>query len=204
MSVYPHEITSFIEELQPGQAMAIEACPGAGALSLVSELAHARADRGVVVIDVGGTSAPHAWAHPQIYVVVPSTARDGWLALDLVLRSGAFGLVVSLDLPRDPQLSPRYASRIRGALAKSPSSLWLVGEESAFSVPRRMRIATEAIEWTRGPLGDAPHARSFAVDVGGGPVVTTPVRTRCVHSPAHPSHRRAPPEGRSIRRASGS
>lgn len=199
MSLHPTEITPFVERpfiepsqwldtLDPGHALAIE---GSGGLSLVIDTIHRRAVEGVLVVDVEATSSPEGWAHPEIYVVVPSTIREAWLALDLALRSGAFGLVVSLDLPRDPRFSPRYGSRIRSALRTSASRLVMVGERAAFSVPRRVRVASRSIDWTRGPLGDAPHSRSFAVDVGGGPVVT--IHTDCVHPAADTPRARASP-----------
>ncbi len=156
-------------ELEPGLALAVQAPVGGGALSWVSDWV-AEKQFSTLVIDCSGVPTPHPWCRSNVHVVVPSTAREGWWALDLALKSGAFELVVSLDLPRDPHLT-RYASRIRRALAKSTSRLLLVGAELPFSVPRRASIQVQGIEWHEGPLGDAPIARVCAVDVVGGPRV---------------------------------
>ncbi len=90
--------------LPRGRLSEVVAAPGGGATALAWQwVAHAlQTGIWAAVIDARGTLAPQDWApfaaHEGAWIIHPPTpARAAWCA-DIVLRSGAFGLVV-LDSP---------------------------------------------------------------------------------------------------------
>src|SRR5512140_95093 len=83
-----------------GQITAFDAPLGQGGTALLLALAEAtlRADEGVAFVDAARTLAPQAAAHladlGPFWVVRPRGTESAWWCADVLLRTGAFGLVV--------------------------------------------------------------------------------------------------------------
>jgi len=91
-----------------GQITALDAPLGSGGTALLLALAEAtlRADESVVIVDAQRTLAPQAAAHlaatGAFWVVRPRGTESAWWCADVLLRTGAFGLVV-VDLAPPPE-----------------------------------------------------------------------------------------------------
>jgi hypothetical protein len=83
-----------------GQITALDAPLGSGGTALLLALAETtlRADEGVALVDAMRTLAPQAAAHlaalGQFWVIRPRGTESAWWCADVLLRTGAFGLVV--------------------------------------------------------------------------------------------------------------
>jgi len=83
-----------------GQITAFEAPLGSGGTTLLLALAETtlRADEGVALVDAERTIAPQAAAHlaalGPFWVVRPKAHENAWWCADVLLRTGAFGLVI--------------------------------------------------------------------------------------------------------------
>jgi hypothetical protein len=95
-----------------GQITALVAPLGSGGTALLLALAEAtlRADEGVVIVDAQRTLAPQAAAHLAalgggglFWVIRPRGTESAWWCADVLLRSGAFGLVVVDLAPAPPR-----------------------------------------------------------------------------------------------------
>jgi hypothetical protein len=99
-----------------GQLTALEAPLGSGGTALLLALAETtlRADEGVALVDAARTLAPHAAAHlaerGQFWVIRPRGTASAWWCADVLLRTGAFGLVIVDQAPRPPR---RVAIRLQ-------------------------------------------------------------------------------------------
>jgi hypothetical protein len=86
--------------LPRGQITAFDAPLGSGGTALLLALAEAtlRADEGVAFVDAARTLAPQAAAHlaglGPFWVIRPRGTESAWWCADVLLRTGAFGLVV--------------------------------------------------------------------------------------------------------------
>jgi hypothetical protein len=150
-----------------GALAALHADPGAGALALASSWAQAasRAGEPVAAIDALGSTLPHPWVEPRgarapIWVIAPPSPREAWAALDLALRSGAFGLVIALDLPAPPP--PGAGARLR-RLARDHATRVIVAGAPPFTPDLRIQLRADRVEWLEGPTGAAPDARWLAL-----------------------------------------
>lgn len=155
--------------LAPGETAVLEGEPGAGGLALASAWAQSAAARGepVAVLDAAASCLPHAWVEPAdtaapIWVVRPPVPADVWPAADIVLRSGAFGLVILLD----PGVAPVGVGPRLVRLARDRDARLIVAGEAPFAPTARVRLRLCAIEWDEGPTGDAPAARAFEARCG--------------------------------------
>jgi len=91
--------------LPRGQITAFAAPLGCGGTALLLALAEAtlRSDEGVAFVDAARTLAPQAAAHladlGRFWVVRPRGTESAWWCADVLLRTGAFGLVVVDQAP---------------------------------------------------------------------------------------------------------
>ena len=101
-----------LEKLLPaglprGQISALDAPLGSGGTALLLALAETtlRADEGVAFVDAARSLAPQAAAHlaalGQFWVIRPRGTESAWWCADVLLRTGAFGLVI-VDQAPDP------------------------------------------------------------------------------------------------------
>lgn len=159
--------------LRPGESALVFGSAGSGTLALAASWARETARRGeaVLVLDGAGTSLPHAWIEPEDarapMWAVRTRGGELWAALDVALRSGAFGMAVVLEPPPAPSgVGPRIArvARERGAR--------VVLAQGAYAAPwamtHRIGLAAGLVRWIDGPLGAAPSARRVEVTVGDG------------------------------------
>ena len=91
--------------LPRGQITALDAPLGSGGTALLLALAEAtlRADEGVAFVDAARTLAPQAAAHlaglGPFWVIRPRGTESAWWCADVLLRTGAFGLVIVDQAP---------------------------------------------------------------------------------------------------------
>jgi hypothetical protein len=91
--------------LPRGQITALDAPLGSGGTALLLALAEAtlRADEGVAFVDAARTLAPQAAAHlgdlGPFWVIRPRGTESAWWCTDVLLRTGAFGLVIVDQAP---------------------------------------------------------------------------------------------------------
>lgn len=159
--------------LRPGHAVTLQAEPGAGSLALVSAWARAASRQGepVLVADATGSSLPHPWVEPPdgrapIWVVVPPRPTEAWPAVDIALRSGAFGLVALFDPPTPPRgTGPRLLHLARTQQGR------LVVSAPGISLPgcTRVRMHATGVRWREAPVGAAPTGRALEVAATSGP-----------------------------------
>jgi hypothetical protein len=99
-----------------GQITAFDAPLGSGGTTLLLALAEAtlRADEGVALVDAERSLAPQAAAHlaalGPFWVVRPRAHESAWWCADVLLRTGAFGLVI---VDRVPAPARRVAVRLQ-------------------------------------------------------------------------------------------
>lgn len=99
-----------------GQITALDAPLGSGGTTLLLALAEAtlRADEGVAIVDAERSLAPQAAAHlatlGPFWVIRPRTDENAWWCADVLLRTGAFGLVI---VDRTPPPARRVAVRLQ-------------------------------------------------------------------------------------------
>jgi RecA DNA recombination protein len=99
-----------------GQLTALDAPLGSGGTALLLALAEAtlRADEGVALVDAERSLAPQAAAHlaalGPFWVVRPKAGENAWWCADVLLRTGAFGLVI---VDRVPAPARRVAVRLQ-------------------------------------------------------------------------------------------
>jgi hypothetical protein len=99
-----------------GQITALDAPLGSGGTTLLLSLAEAtlRADEGVALVDAERSLAPQAAAHlaalGPFWVVRPKATGNAWWCADVLLRTGAFGLVI---VDRGPAPPRRVAVRLQ-------------------------------------------------------------------------------------------
>src|SRR5438477_6486175 len=95
--------------LPRGQITALDAPLGSGGTALLLALAETtlRADEGVAFVDAARTLAPQAAAHlaalGAFWVIRPRGTEGAWWCADVVLRTGAFGMVIVDQAPAVPR-----------------------------------------------------------------------------------------------------
>jgi len=95
--------------LPRGQITALEAPLGSGGTALLMALAETtlRSGDGVALVDAARTLAPQAAAHlaelGQFWVIRPRGTESAWWCADVLLRTGAFGLLVVDQAPSPPR-----------------------------------------------------------------------------------------------------
>jgi len=134
--------------LPRGQITAFDAPLGSGGTALLLALAEAtlRADEGVAFVDAARTLAPQAAAHlaglGPFWVIRPQGTESAWWCADVLLRTGAFGLVVV-----DQATAPSHAVAVR--LQR------LARDKDAVLVVREAHRLTEGTAEGREERGDA-------------------------------------------------
>jgi hypothetical protein len=95
--------------LPRGQITALDAPLGSGGTALLLALAETtlRGDEGVAFVDAARSLAPQAAAHLSslgaFWVIRPRGTESAWWCADVVLRTGAFGLVIVDQCPPAPR-----------------------------------------------------------------------------------------------------
>ena len=109
-----------------GQITALDAPLGSGGTALLLALAEAtlRSDEGVALVDAERSLAPQAAAHlaalGPFWVVRPRAHESAWWCADVLLRTGAFGLVI---VDRVPAPARRVAVRLQRLAHDKDSAL---------------------------------------------------------------------------------
>jgi hypothetical protein len=146
-----------------GQITALDAPLGSGGTALLIALAETtlRADEGVAFVDAARTLAPQAAAHladlGPFWVIRPRGTESAWWCTDVLLRTGAFGLVIV-----DQSLSPSRTVAVRlQRLARDKDAVLVVREatrEGMAAGERRVRWCAEASTYGAQP-GAPPGSR---------------------------------------------
>jgi recA bacterial DNA recombination protein len=143
-----------------GQITALEAPLGSGGTTLLLALAEAtlRADEGVALVDAERSLAPQAAARlaalGPFWVVRPRAHENAWWCADILLRTGAFGLVI-VDRVSAP--ARRVAVRLQ-RLAHDKDAALVIREASA-----RGRTEAQTHRGTEVPMG---YGASVRLSVG--------------------------------------
>jgi RecA DNA recombination protein len=122
-----------------GQITALEAPLGSGGTTLLLALAEAtlRADEGVALVDAERSLAPQAAAHlaalGPFWVVRPKANENAWWCADVLLRTGAFGLVI---VDRVPAPARRVAVRLQRLAHDKDTALVIRETATAGTVAR--------------------------------------------------------------------
>ena len=126
-----------------GRLTEVQGARGSGRTTLIRHLVMTAvgARRWVAVIDGSRTLAPREWAEAgdsgRLWVIRPPGAdRSAWCA-DILLRSGAFSLVV-LDSP--PSLSRQVAVRLTRLAKEHDVALIVVGDSPVVGSALRLRV----------------------------------------------------------------
>jgi hypothetical protein len=132
-----------------GRLTEVAGARGSGRTTLVRQLVQAAvtARRWVAVIDGSRTLAPREWAGAgdsgRLWVVRPHAAdRSAWCA-DILLRSGAFSLVV---LDGAPALPRTIAVRLTRLAREHDVALVVVGDSPIVGSAVRMRVARASVK----------------------------------------------------------
>jgi hypothetical protein len=162
-----------------GQFTALEAPLGSGGTALALALAESvlRGDEGVAVVDARRTLAPQAAAHlaalGPFWVIRPRGSESAWWCADILLRTGAFGLVV-VDLAPAP--ARRVAVRLQRLAREKDCALLYRGAGG----PGGAGTARSAIRSCGAALllNVAPDAGGFLAGSPGGPAWPGPRTVR--------------------------
>jgi len=132
-----------------GRLTEIQGARGSGRTTLVRHLVQTavEARRWVAVIDGSRTLAPREWAEAgdsgRLWMIRPHGAdKSAWCA-DILLRSGAFSLVV-LDSP--PPLSRQVAVRLTRLAKEHDVALVIVGDSPVIGSAVRLRVTRQRPE----------------------------------------------------------
>ena len=114
---------------------------GSGKTSLVRHIV-TRSNQRVAYIDATRTLVPRDWAHVDtLWVIRPPTPQRGAWSADVLLRSGAFGLVV---LDNAPPLTRAVTMRLLQLSRESDAVLLVLGEEAALQTGAAVRLRVSA------------------------------------------------------------
>jgi energy-coupling factor transporter ATP-binding protein EcfA2 len=125
--------------LPRGRLTELVGLPGSGKTTLVRRIAERTVHDGgsVAYIDATRTLAPRDWAHvgananqDGLWVVRPDTPTRGAWCADVLLRSGAFSLVV---LDGAPMLSRAVAVRLTRLAREADAALLVLGDDAKAS-----------------------------------------------------------------------
>lgn len=165
--------------LPRGRLTELVGSPGGGKTTVVRQMVERAVTAGwwVAYIDAARTLAPRDWAHlgshttadgePGLWVVRPhDPARGSWCA-DVLLRSGAFALVV---LDGAPLLNRNVAVRLTRLAREADAALLVLSDDSkASELAGSLRLRVEkTVKATR------PLRRSLAPDIGGPRIESRP------------------------------
>jgi hypothetical protein len=170
-----------------GQLTLLEAPLGSGGTALLLALAGAtlRSDEAVALVDAERSLAPQAAAHlsslGQFWVVRPQGPRHAWWCADVLLRTGAFGLVI-VDQPPPPPTrgvtvrlqrlarDKDAALMIRAAQPHGRTGAPVRALGAAVRLCVRARCScTDFIPGLWGHAWPAPRALRITVEKGGAP-----------------------------------
>src|SRR5919206_4821784 len=158
-----------------GRLTEVVGARGSGKTTVLRQLVGATAARGlwVAYIDAARTLAPRDWAHvggeePNIWMVRPNTPGKGAWCADILLRSGAFALVV---LDSGPPLKRSVGVRLTRLAREAGAAFVVVIEDDT-------AVSTGVIrpEGTRRAVGGA--LRLHVARVRAGEVHARAVRRR--------------------------
>ena len=133
--------------LPRGRLTELLGAPGCGKTTLVRRMVERAMSQGwwVAYVDATRTLAPREWAPlgagEGLWMVRPRAAERGAWCADVLLRSGAFALVV---LDGAPMLSREVAVRLTRLARESDAALLLLGDDtkaSALGGALRLRVA---------------------------------------------------------------
>jgi recA bacterial DNA recombination protein len=114
---------------------------GSGTTSLVRHIV-TRSNQRVAYIDATRTLVPRDWAHVStLWVIRPPNPQRGAWSADVLLRSGAFGLVV---LDSAPPLTRAVTMRLSQLARESDAVLLVLGEERALQTGTAVRLRVSA------------------------------------------------------------
>ena len=156
-----------------GRLTEIQGARGSGRTTLVRHLVMTAvaARRWVAVIDGSRTLAPREWAEAgdsgRLWIIRPTGAdRSAWCA-DILLRSGAFSLVV---LDGAPALPRQVAVRLTRLAREHDVALVVVGDHPVVGSAVRLRVQRRRPQ-TAGPRPQAPGPAespiTIRIDKGG-------------------------------------
>ncbi|HMI57032.1 MAG TPA: hypothetical protein VK511_03205 [Gemmatimonadaceae bacterium] len=157
-----------------GRLTEITGASGSGRTSMLRTLVAAVATGGrwVAYIDATRTLAPRDWAHvgsdrAPLWIVRPtSSARATWCA-DLLLRSGAFALVV---MDGAPQLSRVLAVRLTRLARDVGAAFVVTGEHGGDATGSSVRIRLAARDPARAAAGSSTRSErttTITLEKGG-------------------------------------
>lgn len=154
--------------LRPGESALVDAREGAGLTTLLSSWARTAALAGetVAVVDATDEASPHAFVEPEgaraaIWTILPRP-NEAYPALDVLLRSGAFGLLLVRGAP--PALRD-VGSRVQ-ALARDRRCRLVFCDNAPLRTNVRMTLRLRGIDWLEAPVGAMPRARRIEASVG--------------------------------------
>jgi hypothetical protein len=159
-----------------GKLTEIQGARGSGRTTLVRQLVltAVAARRWVAVIDGSRTLAPHEWAEAgdsgRLWVIRPPGADQSAWCADILLRSGAFSLVV---LDSAPALPRPVAIRLTRLAKEHDVALVIVGDHAVIGSAVRLQVRRMKSQ-ARGPRPPALCAESriaVVVNKGGSQVV---------------------------------
>ena len=171
--------------LPRGRLTELLGAPGCGKTSLVRRMVERAVCDGawVAYVDATRTLAPREWAslgaHEGLWMVRPRNAERGAWCADVLLRGGAFALVV---LDGAPMLSREVAVRLTLLARESDAALLVLGDDakgSALGGALRMRVARvgdakHSLRDALGPRsGDAKHSLRDALGPLRGPAAAS-------------------------------
>jgi hypothetical protein len=129
--------------LPRGQITAVDAPLGSGGTALLLALAERtlRADEGVAFVDAARSLAPQAAAHlaalGTFWVIRPRGTESAWWCTDVVLRTGAFGLVI---VDQAPAAARAVALRLQ-RLARDKNAVLVMRETAGRYAPVALRLS---------------------------------------------------------------
>ena len=114
---------------------------GSGTTSLVRHIV-TRSNQRVAYIDAARTLVPRDWAHVStLWVIRPPDPQRGAWSADVLLRSGAFGLVV---LDSAPPLTRAVTMRLSQLSRESDAVLLVLGEDQMMQTGTAVRLRVSA------------------------------------------------------------
>ena len=160
--------------LPRGRLTEITGASGSGRTSMLRTLVTAAASGGrwIAYIDATRTLAPRDWAHvgserAPLWIIRPTTsARATWCA-DLLLRSGAFALVV---LDGAPQISRVLAVRLTRLARDVGAAFVVTGEHGGDATGSSVRIRLAARDPARAATGSGKRSErttTITLEKGG-------------------------------------